>query len=88
MPPRKAEDPKDRTNGCLKTRDGWICLGATSDAEIRGLERILDIEILADERFHDVASRDANCFELKAVIGAAVEARKMAGSSRTWAPPA
>jgi len=67
--------PLDRL---YQTADGWVCLVATSDAEIAALGQVLGVDILGDELFRDHASRAENSFALEAVIGAAVETRKSA----------
>lgn len=42
------------------TADGWICLAAHADAEIRKLENLLGVTILDDERFATFAARTEN----------------------------
>lgn len=42
------------------TRDGWLCLVAREDQEIRALEKALELDILGDERFSSSDLRRAN----------------------------
>jgi crotonobetainyl-CoA:carnitine CoA-transferase CaiB-like acyl-CoA transferase len=67
--------PLDRL---YQTADGWVCLVATSDAEIAALGGVLGVDILGNELFGDHGSRVENSYALEGVIGAAVETRKTA----------
>jgi len=51
-----------------ETADGWICVVAAKDADIRALSRVLDVEILGDERFATPELRAANSYELEDVL--------------------
>lgn len=57
--------PLDRL---YETRDGWVCLVALSDAEIRRLEPVLGVEILEDPRFASHDARMENRYELEEMI--------------------
>ncbi|MCB0934557.1 MAG: CoA transferase [Mycobacterium sp.] len=58
--------PLDRL---YETNDGWICLVALSDNEIRALEKALGIEVLADRRFASHDLRVENGYELADAVG-------------------
>ncbi|TAM64441.1 CoA transferase [Mycobacterium sp.] len=53
--------PLDRL---YETRDGWVCVVALSNAEIRRLESALDVTILDDPRFASHGLRMENSYEL------------------------
>jgi crotonobetainyl-CoA:carnitine CoA-transferase CaiB-like acyl-CoA transferase len=53
--------PLDRL---YETRDGWICVAASSDTEIRRLEPVLGMNILDDARFATPDRRAENSYEL------------------------
>jgi crotonobetainyl-CoA:carnitine CoA-transferase CaiB-like acyl-CoA transferase len=57
--------PLDRL---YETSDGWICVVALSDREIRRLESALDVQILDDCRFGTHELRLENGYELEGVI--------------------
>ena len=52
-----------------ETADGWICLVASSAAEISALSTVIGVDLLADERFATRAARGENDYELADVIG-------------------
>jgi crotonobetainyl-CoA:carnitine CoA-transferase CaiB-like acyl-CoA transferase len=57
--------PLDRL---YETRDGWVCMVALSDAEIRRLESALGITILDDPRFATHDLRTQNSYELADLV--------------------
>src|SRR5262249_48272595 len=57
--------PLDRL---YETRDGWICVAALSDAEIRRLESALRISILDDPRFATPDLCMKNSYELADMV--------------------
>jgi crotonobetainyl-CoA:carnitine CoA-transferase CaiB-like acyl-CoA transferase len=57
--------PLDRL---YETRDGWICVVALADAEIRRLETALGITILDDPRFATYDLRMENSYELADIL--------------------
>jgi crotonobetainyl-CoA:carnitine CoA-transferase CaiB-like acyl-CoA transferase len=57
--------PLDRL---YETRDGWICVVALSDAEIRRIELVLGIRILDDARFATPDLRAENSYELADMV--------------------
>jgi crotonobetainyl-CoA:carnitine CoA-transferase CaiB-like acyl-CoA transferase len=48
-----------------ETSDGWIVVVAANDTDIAALGRVLDVEILGDERFGTPELREANAYELE-----------------------
>ncbi len=63
----------------FETRDGWITVGASNQANFVRLTRVLDVpDVLADERFRDNATRMAN---LPALVGRLTERFKRKSSS-------
>ncbi len=50
-----------------QTADGWICLVAPKDEEVRGLGKVLNRELLSDERFSTPALR-AHSVELEQML--------------------
>jgi crotonobetainyl-CoA:carnitine CoA-transferase CaiB-like acyl-CoA transferase len=58
-----------------ETADGWICLVASSSAEISALGAAIDVDLLADERFHTRAARAEHDYELADVVGTPLLAR-------------
>ena len=57
--------PLDRL---YETRDGWVCVVALSDAEIRRLESSLSVTILDDPRFATPDLRAENSYELADIL--------------------
>ena len=47
----------DALESLYETADGWLCLVARTDDEIRALERVLDVQILADPQFATLERR-------------------------------
>jgi len=60
------------------TADGYVCLVAKTDEEIRALEARLGVKVLGDERFATVEARSQNRDELTEILRAAFEARSAA----------
>jgi crotonobetainyl-CoA:carnitine CoA-transferase CaiB-like acyl-CoA transferase len=51
-----------------ETRDGWVCVVALSDAEVRRVESALTVNILGDSRFSTHELRTQNSYELADVL--------------------
>jgi len=58
-----------------QTADGWLCVVASSRAEVETLGKALDIDIVGDERFADPAARTANADVLDSILLDAFAAR-------------
>jgi crotonobetainyl-CoA:carnitine CoA-transferase CaiB-like acyl-CoA transferase len=58
-----------------QTADGWVCLVAREVEEIRGLEVMLGLEILGDDRFATAQNRTAHRDDLAELLRAAFEKR-------------
>jgi len=61
--------PLDRL---YETSDGWICVVALSDNEIRGVESVVGVPILDDPRFATHAARSENGYDLADMISEAM----------------
>ena len=59
-----------------ETADGWLCLCAPSDDEIRSVEEVLGFSILSDSRFDTGEHRRAHDYALSSAIGDALLERK------------
>jgi crotonobetainyl-CoA:carnitine CoA-transferase CaiB-like acyl-CoA transferase len=68
----------DALESLYETRDGWVCLAAQDDAEIRALESLLDLRILADPDFATPQDRRANREPLAELLRAAFAKRDSA----------
>ncbi|MFZ4603528.1 MAG: CoA transferase [Caulobacterales bacterium] len=58
----------DALESLYQTSDGWLCLVACSDEDIRRVEQALGVRILSDARFSTVAGRQNHRDELSAIL--------------------
>ena len=56
-----------------QTADGWVCVVAPTDHDVEALGKVLDIDLIGDERFRDRASRASNAYALEQLLAAAIE---------------
>lgn len=64
--------PLDRL---YETADGWICLAATTMAELRDLAAVVDVELPADVGIAELSSRDLKGAALEAALARAIQTR-------------
>jgi crotonobetainyl-CoA:carnitine CoA-transferase CaiB-like acyl-CoA transferase len=51
-----------------ETADGWICVVAAKDTQIRALSQVLTVDILGDERFATAELRSEHAYELEDLL--------------------
>lgn len=51
-----------------ETSDGWLCVVAELDQQIKALGQVLELDLLGDGRFATRAARDAHAYELSSTL--------------------
>jgi crotonobetainyl-CoA:carnitine CoA-transferase CaiB-like acyl-CoA transferase len=65
-------DPLQTGTGPLRrlyeAADGWVCIVAPTDKDVEALGKVLDLDLIGDERFRDRESRAANAYVLEQLL--------------------